>query len=104
MAQINLLTVSVPVTEFQMTPAASLPLHKSGKLVLKKHCLCGAEIIQKCKCKILAKVGEMDEHSLELLAAFCQVIIFYKQQFKIRNHNYVSQVTVFYSTFIVKCA
>ena len=65
MAQINLLTVSAPVTEFQMTPAASLPLHKSGKLVLKKRCLCGAEIIQKYKCKILAKVGEMDEHSLE---------------------------------------
>ena len=63
MAQINLLTVQV--TEFQMTPAASLPLHKSGKLVLKKRCLCGVEIIQKYKCKILAKVGEMDEHSLE---------------------------------------
>ena len=82
MAQINLLTVSVPVTEFQMTPAASLPLHKSGKLVLKKHCLCGAEIIQKCKCKILAKAGEMDEHSLELLAASYQVIIFMDNNYR----------------------
>ena len=65
-----------------MTPAASLPLHKSGKLVLKKRCLCGAEIIQKCKCRILAKVGEMDEHSLELLAASCQVIIFINNNYR----------------------
>ena len=85
-----------------MTPAASLPLHKSGKLVQKKRCLCGAEIIQKCKCKILAKAGEMDEHSLELLAASCQVITTIKD---IKSYFvYIVQDTDFFSIFILLLA